>query len=123
MKRNILLFGCMISCIILLSLSYQPIAAKKLIIETNKDIIENKNYKIRTIFQSIIFDINNTGFITSLLLSILITIYIAGYILMFPLLFMFFKDSPYSAMGFFEALLTTILFCFIWPLFAYTLIP
>jgi len=38
MKRNILLFGCIISCLILVSLSYQPIIAEKPIIDFKKEI-------------------------------------------------------------------------------------
>jgi len=39
MKRNILLFGCIISCLILVSLSYQPIIAEKPIVKQTEEIL------------------------------------------------------------------------------------
>ena len=39
MKKNILVFGCVISCLILVSLSYQPIIAEKPLIKSREKII------------------------------------------------------------------------------------
>jgi len=39
MKRNILLFGCIISCLILVSLSYQPIIAEKPVVKQTEEIL------------------------------------------------------------------------------------
>jgi hypothetical protein len=43
MKRNILLFGCIISCLILVSLSSQPIIAEKPIIKSKEERISVEN--------------------------------------------------------------------------------
>jgi hypothetical protein len=43
MKRNIILFGCIICCLILVSLSYQPIIAEKPIEQITQQVKESKN--------------------------------------------------------------------------------
>jgi len=43
MKKNILIVGCIISCFILVSLSYQPIIAEKPIEQITQQIKESKN--------------------------------------------------------------------------------
>ena len=42
MKRNILMFGCMICCFFLVSISFNPIIADKNIIETKEEIEINE---------------------------------------------------------------------------------
>ncbi|MFE3845676.1 hypothetical protein ACFL1L_02290 [Thermoplasmatota archaeon] len=90
MKKNILIFGCMISCLILVSISYQPIIAEKPIIENTKlkkvslddlDIEEYKEFFYRILnmnFQSdcdCLSNKNDNTLICYALISILFVLY------------------------------------------------